>query len=153
MPGFMPDTSCMVAALCTWHERHEVAAAEVNRRLGAREALIAAAPALVEAYAVLTRLPPPHRLCPGDALALLDASFIRTGRTVALDAQSYQSLLRESATEGIAGGRTYDAIIARCALRANASALLTFNARHFLPLVSARIAVIVPGEPAVHREA
>ncbi len=37
------------------------------------------APALVEAYAVLTRLPPPHRLSVPDALALLEANFIRAG--------------------------------------------------------------------------
>lgn len=39
------------------------------------EAMIAAGPALVETYAVLTRLPSPHRLAPADAHRLLQANF------------------------------------------------------------------------------
>jgi len=49
----------MVASVCARHEHHERAAAELERRFAKREAMIVAAPALVEAYAVLTRLPPP----------------------------------------------------------------------------------------------
>ena len=45
MPGFLPDTSCMVAALCGWHEHHVRAAAEINRRLDTKETMIVAAPA------------------------------------------------------------------------------------------------------------
>ena len=145
MGGFVPDTSCMVAAVCAWHEHHSRAATEINRRLTLKEPMLLAAPALVEAYAVLTRLPPPHRLSATDALALLDASFISAGKTVALDAASYRSLLRQAATDGIAGGRMYDAVIARCALKAKASALLTFNAQHFLSLATAELEIIVPG--------
>jgi len=47
----------MVAALCAWHEHHERAIHEIERRLAQGELLIGAAPALVETYAVLTRLP------------------------------------------------------------------------------------------------
>lgn len=145
--GFVPDTSCMVAAVCAWLEHHEPAAAEFNRRLGFKEAMIVAAPALVEAYAVLTRLPPPHRLSPADALAVLDANFIRSGRLMALDAPSYRSLLREAPKGGIAGGRTYDAVIVRCAMNAKASTLLTFNERQFRGLAPAGIDIVVPGSP------
>jgi hypothetical protein len=76
----------MVAAVCAWHEHHAPAAAELNRRLGCKEPMIVAAPALVEAYAVLTRLPSPHRLSAADALAVLEANFLRSGRLMALDA-------------------------------------------------------------------
>jgi len=54
---FAVDTSCMVAAVCTWHEHHAAAAGEIERRLGRGERMAIPAPALVEAYAVLTRLP------------------------------------------------------------------------------------------------
>ena len=43
----------MIAAVCSWHEHHEAAANEIERRLAGRERMIVAAPALVEAYAVL----------------------------------------------------------------------------------------------------
>ena len=51
--AFLPDTSCMIAAVCAWHEHHEAAANEIERRLTGRAKMIVAAPALVEAYAVL----------------------------------------------------------------------------------------------------
>ena len=144
MAGFLPDTSCMVASVCTWHEHHMLATAEINRRLVQRQPMVVAAPALVEAYAVLTRLPPPHRLSAADALALLDANFMRAGKAVALDAGAYRALLRQMVTQGIVGGRTYDAVIARCALRAKASCLLTFNAPHFAAFAAEGLDVVVP---------
>lgn len=48
MNSFLPDTSVMVATVCTWHEHHERAITEMERRLTERESLIIAAPALVE---------------------------------------------------------------------------------------------------------
>ncbi len=145
MSGFVPDTSCIIAAVCTWHEFHEVAAGELNRRLDARESMFLAAPALVEAYAVLTRLPSPHRLSPENAGALLDANFLKLGKTVALNVNSYRTVLRRAAQNGTVGGQTYDAVIAQCAIIAKATALLTFNARHFIALTMPGVSVVVPG--------
>lgn len=59
MTRFVPDTNCMIAAVCTWYEHHEWATEEIERRLERGETLCMAAHTLVEAYAVLTRLPPP----------------------------------------------------------------------------------------------
>ena len=108
------------------------------------ERLATAAHALAEAYAVLTRMPAPHRLAPADALALLEGNFIDGAQVIALDAEGYRSLLKRAARNGLAGGRTYDAIVAECAVRARAAALLTFNALHFQALDAARVRVVVP---------
>ena len=116
----------MVAAVCGWHEHHDATRAELDRRLGRRERLVIAAPALVEAFAVLTRLPPPHRLSGRDALAVLDANFIHGATVVALRGAHYVKVLREVAGQGVAGGRTYDAVIAQCALIARVAVVLTF---------------------------
>jgi predicted nucleic acid-binding protein len=123
----------MVAAVCSWHERHRAAAAEIERRLERGEQLAVAAHALVETYAVLTRLPAPHRLAPADAWALVNANFVESASVVALSGQAHVTLLRRLATQGIAGGRSYDAVIAACARQAKVDALLTFNPRHFDP--------------------
>jgi predicted nucleic acid-binding protein len=144
VPGFLPDTSCIVAAVCGWHEHHAAAASEIERRLARRERMHLAAPALLESYAVLTRLPPPYRLAPADTLALLDASFLTVGRTIALDAIAYQRLLRRAPADNLGGGRIYDAVIATCAVRAAASALLTFNAPHFLVFAARGLEIVVP---------
>ena len=121
----------MVAAVCSWHERHAAAAASIERRLARGERLAIAGHALVETYAVLTRLPAPHRLAPADAWALVKANFVTPAAIVALSGAAHASLLEGLAETGISGGRTYDAVIAACARHAKVSALLTFNPRHF----------------------
>lgn len=108
--------------------------------------MLIAAPSLIETYAVLTRLPPPHRLSPADALALIDANFMRTRAVVALDRDAYCQLLGQAPPQGIAGGRIYDWIILACALKARASVLLTFNAAHFLSFSAEGLTIVVPEE-------
>jgi predicted nucleic acid-binding protein len=137
------DTSCMIAAVTGWHEQHQAAAAEIERRLGRGEQLSVAAHALSEAYAVLTRLPAPHRLSPRDAWEVLRANFTSGVAIVALSGPQHLALLRRLARAGVGGGRTYDAVIAECAVRAGAQTLLTFNARHFEPPPT-DLAIVVP---------
>jgi predicted nucleic acid-binding protein len=131
LTSFLPDTSCMVAAVMSWHEHHERARAEIEKRLGRMETMVIAGPALIETYSVLTRLPAPHRLSAVDARALLQANFLDSVEVVVLSAAAYRSLIKEAPESGIAGGRTYDAVIAECARKAGAAALLTFNDKHF----------------------
>jgi predicted nucleic acid-binding protein len=123
----------MVAAVCTWHERHADALSGIERRLGRGERPAIAAHALLETYAVLTRLPAPHRLAPADAWVLVETNFIKPATVVALNGPAYTSLLRRLAKTGIGGGRSYDALIADCASEAEVDTLLTLNPRHFDP--------------------
>lgn len=103
-----------------------------------------AAHAIAEAYAVLTRLPPPHRISPADALTLVEGNFLEGA--VALDVQGYRRLLRRAGRDAISGGRVYDALIAECAIKAKADVLLTFNARHFAHIEASGVRVLVPGD-------
>ncbi len=134
----------MIAAMCGWHENHSQAAAEIQRQLDRRRKMLIAAPALVETYSVLTRLPPPHRLSTRDALTLLEANFMKTTEIVALDYKSYCSLLKQASGSAIAGGQIYDVVIAACALRARARTLLTFNPTDF-SFAQKQIDILVPG--------
>jgi predicted nucleic acid-binding protein len=138
--------SCVIVCVCSRHVHHAQAAAEIEQRLAASEKMASAAHAAAEAYAGLTRLPAPHQLSQSDTLALSDGNFL--DGAVALDASGYRALPRRAGTEGVSGGRTYDAIIAECALRAKADTLLTFNARHFVNLETAGVRVVVPGTQA-----
>ena len=123
----------MVAAVCTWHEHHGAAVADIERRFDLGERLAIAAHALIETYAVLTRLPAPHRLAPADAWALVKANFVESATVLALDGPAHIALLGRLATMGIGGGRSYDAVIAACVGEARVDALVTFNPRHFDP--------------------
>lgn len=135
----------MIAAVCAWHERHVDAADEITRRLRSAELMLIAAPTLIESYAVLTRLPPPHRMAPEVVLQIIEESFVGHGRVVALDGRSYRTLVHRLAETQITGGRAYDAVIAECALRERDVTLLTFNERDFTPFTARGLAIVVPG--------
>lgn len=128
---FAVDSSCMVAAVCGWHEHHAAAAAAIERRLDNGQRLAVPAHALVETYAVLTRLPPPHRLSPADAWALVKGNFVDHATLATLDAGAHVKILDRLAANAVGGGRAYDAIIGAAAVDAGAVELLTFNAKHF----------------------
>ena len=135
----------MVAAVCTWHERHVAAVAGIERRFERGQRLAVAAHALVETYAVLTRLPAPHRLAPADAWALVKANFVESASVVSLNGQAHIALLGRLAKAGIGGGQSYDALIAACASHSKAATLLTFNPRHFDPPPQG-VAVLEPSD-------
>ena len=142
---FVPDTNCIVAAVCDWHEHHSRALGEIRRRLAAGQIMVIAGPTLIESYSVLTRLPPPRRLSPRQAVVLLDEDFLtHAGDVVVLSAMDYRETARMSARRGVAGGRIYDATIAACARIARANVLLTFNASDFRDVVSQDIQIVVP---------
>ena len=143
--AFLADTSCLVAAFLSWHEHHEAAAGELERRFEGGERLVLAAHSLVECYAVLTRLPAPHRLSPADALALLRANVPSGTKIVSLDAKDHLAVLEEAAEARVAGGRIYDALIARAAREGGANVLVTLNEAHFRDLVPEEIELVNPG--------
>ncbi len=136
------DTSVVVAALLGWHESHEAARKALERGLTA-ERLVLPAPTLIEAYAVMTRLPSPHRLSPADAGALLRDTFAGVD-TVALDGSEVWRLIDDLETTQVAGGRSYDGHILACARKAGARRLLTLNERDFHALGDAAIEIVRP---------
>ena len=145
---FLPDTSVLVAAVCPWHQHHAAATQDLVKRLRRGDRMALAAPSIVEAYAVLTRLPSPYRLSPADAHALLTSNFLSGRKMVSLDDAGIRMLLGRLAAEGIAGGQAYDAVIASCARRARVTALLTFNESDFEPFAGGDLQIIVPGRPS-----
>ena len=140
------DTSVIVAALLGWHEFHEAA---LGALVAARDApggkLVLPAPALVEAYAVMTRLPAPHRLAPAAAIELLSNSFEERAEIVSLTGPETWRFLHDASARGSAGGATYDGLILRCARKGRATNLLTLDRRDFERLPLAGIMLVVPG--------
>jgi predicted nucleic acid-binding protein len=115
------DTSIVVAALASWHESHTAAL----KALESRPVLPVAS--AIEAYAVLTRLPAPHRVDARLVRDLLAATF--GGPGIGLSAEEDGAALVSTLSDrGISGGATYDAVIALVCLRLGAT-LLTLDAR------------------------
>jgi predicted nucleic acid-binding protein len=114
------DTSVVVAALATWHEGHAAAVAALARRPRLP------APVVMEAYSVLTRLPPPHRVPAGIAEAFLRERF--PGAPLTLPGAAQRDLIGFAARAGLLGGAIYDALVAATVKRA-AATLLTRDRR------------------------
>lgn len=102
------DTSIVLPALLSDHEAHQ-AAAEALSACTTTIAHVA-----LEAYSVLTRLPPPRRAEAITAAAVLQARLPRA--FIALDAKAYAAALGQLASAGVSGGSAYDGLIALTAL-------------------------------------
>jgi predicted nucleic acid-binding protein len=145
--SFAVDTSVIVASLLAWHEHHSASRRALEAAMGDAP-LVVPVPALVESYAVLTRLPAPHRLSPVDAHALLRENFAGSARVESLTRDELWTLLAALAERSIAGGRTYDAQILAAALKGRATVLLTLNVKDFSALARDDIEIRSPlGRP------
>lgn len=107
MIDLLVDASVAVPLLLASHQAHDAVDALVAGR-----AVSLAGHAASETYAVLTRLPGDARLAPGDAVRLLRARF---EPAVMLDPASSRAAFAVLADHGIAGGATYDGLIALAA--------------------------------------
>lgn len=130
MSLYLCDTTCLVAAVSSWHEHHERTLAELDRRTKRGDELVLASHSLAETYSVLTRLPAPYRLRAEDALAAIEANW-RSAPVVHLTGAETWDALSEAVRLGAVGGRTYDTLIARAALKARAESILTWNVSDF----------------------
>ena len=142
MTRYLCDTSVLIAAVSSWHEFHPRTHAEIELRERNDEQLVIAAHSLAETYAVLTRLPAPHRLRAADAVALIERNWSDTP-TVHLTGPEMWSALHEAERRTVTGGQMYDVLIAVAALKARASTIVTWNVRHYAAFAPA-IAVMTP---------
>ena len=114
------DSSAIIAAFAPWHRDHGAAA----ERIGEIEDLVAHAE--LEAYSVLTRLPPGRRAPPCVVAEYLAEQF--PGARLELAAPARRALTSDLATMEVTGGQVYDALIALTAV-AHGEALLTCDRR------------------------
>lgn len=122
------DTSVLVAAFYGEHEHHEPSFALFLRHK--KQTGCTAAHCLAEVYSVLTGMGGKDRASPDEALLFL--TDVRDRLTlITLDEEEYFQLLENASANGISGGTIYDAIPARCALKAEAETIYTWNVKHF----------------------
>jgi predicted nucleic acid-binding protein len=100
----------------------------------------------LEFFSVSTRLPAEFRLAPGDAVKLIEEEICGRLDVHDLPATDRLPLLRAAASDGLAGGRVYDAHIAEVARAAGARVIVTDNRRHFVAALRHGIRVETPGE-------
>lgn len=114
------DTSAAIALVQPNHRKHPAARAALRGR-----SLGLSGHAEMETYSVLTRLPAPQRLTPATALRLIRVNF---PHTLHLPVNRATAALEELAKLDLAGGSTYDALVALTA-RHHGLTLVSSDAR------------------------
>ena len=126
------DTSVLVAVFYKAHQHHEPSFELFVAQPAAlqRRSASTAAHCLAEVYSTLTGMPGKDRVSGDEALLFL--GNIRERLTiVTLDPMEYFAAVESAAALGVTGGGIYDALIARCALKAKAQSIYTWNVQHF----------------------
>ena len=101
------DTSVVVAAFASWHERHDAARRALDQGLRLIEHCA------LETYSVLTRLPPPHRAHGDVVREFLNMRFPQP--FLRLNAAAFREFLWSLPARGVSGGAAYDALVAATA--------------------------------------
>jgi predicted nucleic acid-binding protein len=125
---FFLDTSVLIAAVLVQHAHHQ-SSWEAYLKADKKSAACAAH-TLAEVYASLTRMPGPHRMGGDQALLFLE-DIRRRFTIIALDEEDYCAAIASAVAEGVVGGTIYDALLAKCALKANATTIYTWDLDHF----------------------
>lgn len=140
------DSSAIVAAVHANHPHHGIAIRWLVDAL-ARDSLVACHHSVPEAYAVLTSLPGALRVTPSEARDLLETTVKGTMTVAGYEPQSIWPMLSDFVRTPVAGGRSYDAYVARILHSHGAQAVATFNQKRFTGLVDG-LDVIDPARAA-----
>lgn len=125
---FFFDTSVLLPCFFEEHMHHEAslrAFLEADKKEGC-----CGAHSLAEFYATATRLPGSLRLS-GEQVMLFLENILERLTVITLTADEYYDTLKEAALAGVVGGATYDALLRRCAMKAEAEKIYTWNLKHF----------------------
>jgi predicted nucleic acid-binding protein len=122
------DMSVLVATFWHGHIHHE----KSLKRFAAatKPGSACALHTLAEVYAVMTALPLKELLPPEQVLLFVEEIRHRLS-IIALNESEYCAALEDAAGRGFTGGRIYDALLLRCAMKVKAENIYTWNAKHF----------------------
>jgi predicted nucleic acid-binding protein len=129
------DTSVLVAAFHVEHPHHQPSFDLFIRCK--KDDACCGLHSLAEVYGTLTGMRVASRRASGDQALLFISNIRERFMLVGLDEQEYFQTLEDSAAAGMAGGAIYDALLGRCALKAGAETVYTWNTKDFLRMPAA----------------
>lgn len=145
---YLYDTNCLVALAKTGQPHYAATSADLARRRAQGQGLVIAMHSVDETYSVLTRSPPPLRSQPSEAWRLVE-DWATQAELVDLTPEERLQAIGGAAGAGVIGGQIHDYLIAACARKAEAKALVTWNLRHFARWGGADLDIVNPlGERA-----
>jgi predicted nucleic acid-binding protein len=135
------DTSVLVPVFLAKHIHHTASKAAFQQ--GRREDRSFGAHSLAEFYATFTRLPGKFSADSDDVLVGI-REILERASIVALTADEYMLAIQDAARDGIVGATIYDVLLARCATKAQADVIYTWNLKHFQQFPEIRSRVRMP---------
>jgi len=136
------DTSVLVAAALQAHAEHRSCKLLLERIQSEEDTAHAAAHALAETFAVLSRMPTKPKLSPPDALEIIEHDFLPHFVFVPPQTEDYLHSLRELARRNLSGGRVYDMLHLRAAGRLPVERIYTLNAAEWKMLAPSLAGII-----------
>jgi predicted nucleic acid-binding protein len=124
------DTSVIIAAVHANHPVHISSARWLDPAFDAHDVVVAHH-SLLEAYAVLTRLPAQYRAAPAEAEIVLRETVEGHARIAPFAAESMWDIIARLTAVPAAGGAAYDAFIIRLLSEAGADVIATYNVDDF----------------------
>ena len=125
------DTSVLVPVFLKWHQHHPSSLFLFS--IQQRDTSYTSAHCLAEVYSTLTGIPGAGRASVETMSEILTDIRARLS-IVTLDESDYLSAMGDAAELNVFGGGIYDALVARCALKAQVETLYTWNVKHFVRL-------------------
>jgi predicted nucleic acid-binding protein len=135
------DTSVLVPAFITEHVHH--AASKAAYQQGRREDRSCGGHSLAEFYSAFTGVPRKFRL-DGSEILLMVGDILENLSIVTLAPDEYVSTIQDAVRGQIVGATIYDALLARCAMKAEADVIYTWNLKHFQQFPDIRSRVRTP---------
>lgn len=140
------DSNVIVAGVHTNHPLHAIAADWLIRNISLNE-LIVAHHTVLEAYAVLTRLPGQFKINSAEAKQLLETTIRPNMRIADFSADTIWDYIDFMVNQTSLGGNSYDCFIFRILENAGVETIATFNTSHFHKFTSI-VKIIDPSRPA-----
>ena len=125
------DTSLIIAALVESHPMHIRAFPWLKKAKAKDFELVVASHTIAETYAVLSTLPIKPRISSSVAWRLISENIVSISKIVSLTPAEYSFTIKQISELGLAGGITYEALIAKVAQKSKVERMLTLNLEHF----------------------
>lgn len=139
------DSCILVAGVHANHPLHAIASDWLIRNIPLNK-LIVAHHSILEAYAVLTRLPGEFRISSSEARKLLETTIQPNMRIAAFSETSIWDYINSLVLQQAIGGHAYDGFIAEILIHSGVEAIATFNVFHFTHLAS-HVKILDPSKP------
>jgi predicted nucleic acid-binding protein len=134
------DTNVLIASVLGLHDAHLRCLPVLQRVQDGKDEGFISAHSLAEMYAVLTKIPPPLRHSPEQALLSIEENVLKHFKILHLTGSDYGGLIRDAAAAGIQGGTIYDTVLLKSAIKANPDRIYTLNLKHFQAVAPADVA-------------